>query len=132
VGLAIATNTFALAPALNRWMARILNVPRALEGRRYPVVSGEMVIELRDPLFPDNSGPWLVRADGGQVTVTPAPRPAPGSAPRCRSAPFSALYTGFATVGDLGLQGALDENDRRLPLLSALFGGPVPWMPDFF
>jgi predicted acetyltransferase len=45
---------------------------------------------------------------------------------------FSALYTGFASVGDLVLRGALDETDPRLPLLSALFSGPVPWMPDFF
>ena len=61
VGLALATSTFALQPTLNRWMGRILDVPRALEGRGYPDVSGEVVVELSDPLFPDNAGPWLVR-----------------------------------------------------------------------
>jgi predicted acetyltransferase len=44
-GLALATSTFALQPTLNRWMGRILDVPRALEGRGYPDVSGELVVE---------------------------------------------------------------------------------------
>jgi predicted acetyltransferase len=132
VGLALSTSTFALQPTLNRWMGRILDVPRALEGRGYPDVSGELVIELSDPLFPDNAGPWLVRAAGGQVTVTPAPEASPTPARALPIGLFSALYTGFASVGDLVLRGALDETDPRLPLLSALFSGPVPWMPDFF
>ncbi len=132
VALALATNTFALQPTLNRWMARILDVPRALEGRGYPAVSGEVVVELRDPLFPDNAGPWLVRADGGQVTVTPAPGASSSPARAMPIGLFSALYTGFATVGDLVLMGALDGTDPRLPVLSTLFSGPVPWMPDFF
>jgi predicted acetyltransferase len=131
-GLALATSTFALQPTLNRWMGRILDVPRALEGRGYPDVSGELVVELSDPLFPDNAGPWLVRAAGGQVTVTPSAHPAPAKARPLPIGLFSALYTGFATVGDLVLRGALDQTDPRLPLLSALFNGPVPWMPDFF
>ncbi len=132
VGLALSTSTFALQPTLNRWMGRILDVPRALEGRGYPDVSGQFVLELSDPLFPDNGGPWLVRADGGQVTVTPATERSPGRARALPIGCFSALYTGFATVGDLVLRGALDETDPRLPLMSGLFGGPIPWMPDFF
>ena len=132
VGLALATSTFALQPTLNRWMGRILDVPRALEGRGYPDVSGALVIELSDPLFPGNTGPWLVRATGGQVVVTLAPEALPSPARAVPIGLFSALYTGFATVGDLVLRGALDESDPRLPILSALFGGPVPWMPDFF
>jgi hypothetical protein len=83
-------------------------------------------------MFAENAGPWLVRADGGQVTVTPAPRPAPAPASPLPIGLFSALYTGFATVGDLVVLGALDAADERLALLSALFAGPVPWMPDFF
>jgi hypothetical protein len=87
---------------------------------------------LSDPLFPDNAGPWLVYCDGGQVTVTPAPEASPSPARVLPIGLFSALYTGFATVGDLVLRGALDEADPRLPLLSTLFSGPLPWMPDFF
>ncbi len=113
-------------------MGRILDVPRALEGRGYPDVTGEVVIELSDPLFADNDGPWLVRAAAGLVTVAPAPTVAPSPARALPIGLFSALYTGFATVGDLVLRGALDETDPRLPLLSALFAGPAPWMPDFF
>jgi len=132
VGLALSTNAFALQPTLNRWMGRVLDVPQALGGRGYPAVSGEVVIEIRDPLFPANDGPWLVRADGGRATVTPAPRAAPLPARPLPIGLFSALYTGFATVGDLVLLGALGAADERLAVLSALFAGPVPWMPDFF
>jgi hypothetical protein len=32
---------------------------QALEARGYPVVPGELVVELLDPLFPDNAGPGL-------------------------------------------------------------------------
>ncbi len=88
------------------------------------------MVDLANPLFPDNAGPWLIRATGGQVSVTPAPGPAPARAPPIGL--FSALYTGFASVNDVVLRGALDGADERLPFLSALFGGPVPWMPDFF
>jgi predicted acetyltransferase len=132
VALALSTNAFALSPTLNRWMGRVLHVPRALEARGYPAVSGELVVEVSDPLFPDNAGPWLLKADGGRVTVAPSPRPAPAPAGPLPIGLFSALFTGFATVGDLVLLGALDPADERLALLSALFSGPAPWMPDFF
>ena len=45
---------------------------------------------------------------------------------------FSALYTGLASPSDLVLLGALDEDDPSLGFLTALFAGPVPWMPDAF
>jgi predicted acetyltransferase len=131
-GLALQANGFSLAAGQWRWMARAFDVPRALEARGYPDVDGEAVLVIDDPLIPDNSGPWAVQASGGKVS---AQRLGRETGARVRTLPiglFSALYTGFATPSDLVLLGALEEDDARLGFLSALFGGPVPWMPDSF
>ena len=131
LGLALQTNGFALSPSWTRWMLRVLDVPGALEARGYPVVEGETVLGVDDPLFPENSGPWTVRASGGRVAVTRTDgKTVPGHP--LPIGLFSALYTGLATPSDLVLLGALDEDDPRLGFLTALFGGPVPWMPDAF
>jgi len=129
VGLALQANGFSVRAGLSRWMGRVLDVPQALEARGYPSVDGEVVFSIEDPLFPDNAGPWAVHAAGGKVTVAQARAPAPEPLP---IGAFSALYTGFATPRDLVLLGALQPDDPRMPFLSALFAGPVPWMPDAF
>ncbi len=117
------------SPTLNRWMGRILDVPRALEGRGYPDVSGDLVIELSDPLFPGNTGPWLVRATGGQVSRHARARSVTVPGPTVPIGLFSALYTGFATVGDLVLRGALDESDRDCPFCPPFSAAPSPGCP---
>ena len=129
IGLALQANTFNVSLTLTRWMARVLDVPRALEMRGYPNVEGEVVLTLDDALFPANGGPWSIQASGGHVSVTRA-NVAPTKGLSIGA--FSALYTGFATPDDLVLLGALDEEHPGLELLSALFAGPVPWMPDGF
>ena len=129
VGLSLQSNGFSIVPALTRWMMRILDVQQAVEARGYPQVEGEAVIAVDDPLFPANTGPWTLQAANGRVKVSPAsgsqPKPVPIGL-------LSALFSGFATAGDLVLLGGLDEDDPALVLLSALFAGPVPWMPDAF
>ena len=132
LGLALQGNGFALTPALSRWMVRVLDVPRALEYRGYPDIEGDAVLNIDDPLFPDNNGPWHLRAAHGKIEVgredgktSSAPDPLPIGL-------FSALFTGLATASDLVLLGALKEDDERTGFLSALFAGPIPWMPDTF
>ncbi len=131
VGLAVQANGLTLFSGWSRWMARVLDIPRALEARGYPTVEGEATISIDDPLFPHNAGPWLVRASAGGVSVHPADeRSRPSKAVPIGL--FSALYTGVATPSDLVLLGALERRDARLGFLSALFAGPVPWMFDAF
>jgi predicted acetyltransferase len=55
-----------------QWMLRLLDVPSALEGRRYPPVSSEVVLAVDDALFPENRGPWRFVAEDGAVSVSPA------------------------------------------------------------
>jgi predicted acetyltransferase len=112
-----------------RWMLRLLDVPAALEGRGYPPVSGEAVIEIEDGLFPDNRGPWRIAADGGKVIVSPADgadaRPIPIGT-------FSSIYSGFVSPYDAARLGLLDGDDPALPVLAQLFAGPAPFMLDWF
>lgn len=48
-------------------MARIVNVPRALELMRYPQASGAFSVRVTDPMLPVNSGCYLVQYAGGQA-----------------------------------------------------------------
>jgi hypothetical protein len=91
-------------------------------------VSEEFVLSVEDPLFPKNRGPWRVVAEGGVVSV----RPASGEA---RVWPISigtlsSLYTGSLSAWDAVGFGLVDE--EAAPVLARLFGGPAPWMYDFF
>jgi predicted acetyltransferase len=134
LGMALTSTGFSIGSTVTRWMVRVLDVPAALEARGYlSSVSGSFVISVEDTLFPANTGPWAVEVVEGRARVAPAGTARAATA--ARPVPiglFSSLYTGLATPADLVLLGALDEDDPRLALLSELFAGPVPWMPDFF
>jgi predicted acetyltransferase len=132
LGLALQGNGFALSPALSRWMVRVLDVPRALECRGYPNIEGEAVLKIDDPLFPDNNGPWHLRAASGKIEVAREDGKTASPLDALPIGLFSALFTGLATPSDLVLLGALKEDDVRIGFLSALFAGPIPWMPDTF
>jgi hypothetical protein len=43
---------------------------------------------------------------------------------------LSSLYSGFLSAGDAVALGLVDE--AAAPGLARLFGGPAPWMHDFF
>jgi predicted acetyltransferase len=115
-----------------QWMLRLLDVVGALEGRGYSPVSGEMVLAVEDALFPENRGPWRVVAEGGVVSVSPA---ASGDSVNGRVRPISigtlsCLYSGFLSAYDAVGLGLVDKAEA--PGLARLFGGPAPWMHDFF
>jgi predicted acetyltransferase len=113
-----------------RWMLRLLDVPGALTGRGYPPVSGEAVIAVDDEMFPDNHGPWTVRADGGAVTITPADA---GVSPQpIGIGTLSSMYSGYLSPFDAVRLGLLDSEDPAVPFLAKLFSGSAPWMHDFF
>lgn len=50
-------------------MFRILDVPGAL-AKLHPGASGEVVLRVIDPDFPENEGPWLVEFEFGHVSVS--------------------------------------------------------------
>lgn len=112
-----------------RFMSRLLDVSGALEARGYPDVDGEATIAVADDLFPENRGPFRIRAEGGSVKVAPEEGPAPKPVP---VGLLSSLYTGYVSAADLVHLGVLDGDDPGIPFLGRLFAGPAPWMPDFF
>jgi predicted acetyltransferase len=113
-----------------RWMLRLLDVPGALTARGYPQVDGEAVIAVEDEMFPDNRGPWKIRADGGAVTVTPAD--AGMSSRPIGIGTLSSMYSGYLSPFDAVRLGLLDGEGPAAPFLARLFSGSAPWMHDFF
>ena len=111
-----------------RWMLRLLDVVGALEGRGYPLASEELVLSVEDALFPENHGPWRVVAQDGAVSVEPA-----SGADRVRPisiGTLSAIYSGSLSAADAVTFGLVDP--EAAGALDRLFGGPAPWMRDFF
>jgi predicted acetyltransferase len=109
-------------------MLRLLDVPSALSGRGYPPVSEEFVLSVEDALFPENRGPWRVVAKDGAVSVEPV-----GGADLVRPisiGTLSAIYSGALSAADAVTFGLIDPS--LVPALASLFGGPAPWMYDFF
>ncbi len=136
---AMSTNGMSLGADLRRWMGRMLDVPGALVQRGYPRPPDgrptELVLEVADPVFPENAGPWHVTVAEGRAQVVPAAQqPAgPGTGePALPVGLLSAAFSGMATVQDLVALGALAPSGGLADALSRVFSGPLPWMPDFF
>ena len=113
-----------------RFMTRILDVPEAFRRRGVaPDVRGEALLAVRDELFPENDGPFRVRAEEGRIEIEPATGQA--VAPIGIGA-LSALYAGYTSPNDLVRAGLVRGDEPSLDLLGRLFAGPTPWMTDFF
>ncbi|HZD78620.1 MAG TPA: GNAT family N-acetyltransferase [Actinomycetota bacterium] len=112
-----------------RWMLRLLDVPRALEQRGYPPVSGAATIAVEDPTFADNRGPWRIEADAGSVTVT---RTRSSDRRPLHIRTLSSLFSGYLSAHDAVHLGLLEADDPAVALLATLFAGPAPFMLDFF
>jgi len=112
-----------------RWMLRLLDVPKALEGRGYPSVTGEAVIAVEDGDLPENHGPWHLTADAGSVRVERA------EGARVRPVgvgTLASIFSGYLSPFDAVRLALLDGDDPAIPFLAQLFAGPAPFMLDFF
>jgi predicted acetyltransferase len=121
------------AARMVRFMTRILDVPEALRRRgAAPDVRGEALLAVRDGLFPENEGPFRVRAEGGRIEVEPFAGAAGQAGSALSIGALSALFAGYATPSDLARAGLVRGDEPALGLLGRLFAGPTPWMTDFF
>ncbi|WP_454084971.1 GNAT family N-acetyltransferase [Georgenia sp. Marseille-Q6866] len=84
---------------------RILDVPAALEARAYPAAV-DVVLEVDDPLVPDNAGRWHVRGgpDGAEVTRTDEPAEL-----ALGIADLGAVYLGATSIAALAAAGRATE-----------------------
>ena len=113
------------------FMLRILDVPAALEARRYPAgVSGRLALQVT-PVHGDTtpvSGQLSVSDGAGAWSPT---RIAPDLSLDERV--LGQLYSGYLTPGQAADLGLLTVHDpAALVQATAIFAGPKPYLADFF
>ncbi|MFE3450790.1 enhanced intracellular survival protein Eis [Nonomuraea sp. NPDC059194] len=109
----------------HRYMARILDVPRALAVRSWPV-DGTAEIGVRDPLVEANTGRWRIQASGGAVEIRRVSSDPGVEALTARA--LTALFAGRPGA-DLAASGLGTVPDDVLRLFAS---GPTPRVFDGF
>jgi predicted acetyltransferase len=98
---------------------RVVDVPAALSARRY-AVGVDAVLEVTDPLLPENQGRWRVVGDAGGATCTRTDAE-PDLA--CDVVDLGAVYLGGTSLAALAGAGRVRElRPGRLGAVSAAFG----------
>ncbi|MGD0245920.1 MAG: GNAT family N-acetyltransferase [Streptosporangiaceae bacterium] len=122
---------------LDSLWARVVDVPRALAGRRYasPV---DVVLEVRDEILPANAGRWrLATASGGDAGdgLAASCEPASGAADLALDVTeLGSAYLGgtrLAALAEAGLVTELRPGAVRA-LTAAMAWDPAPWCPLVF
>jgi predicted acetyltransferase len=108
-------------------MLRLVDVPAALSGRGYPPVSVSFDLTVEDGLFPANRGPWRVSVSEGSASVESG---SSSDSAAISIGTLSSLYSGFLSAWDAAALGLIEPS--MAPVLSSVFGGPAPWMYEFF
>ena len=110
--------------------ARLVDVPRALEARRY-LTELDVIIGVQDPLLPDNNG--SIRLEGGpDGAVVTRSRRRPDVIMSVRE--LSAIYLGGTPLVPLARAGLVTERTKgAVQATAAAFAWPQPpFCPDFF
>lgn len=114
---------------LERWLLRVVDVPKALMLRGYPVgVETELHLEVWDDLLPENNGRFTLAVSKGRGEVTKGGR----GELRLDVRGLAPLYTGLFTPYQLQAIGLIEATDVALSTAAMLFAGSEPWMSDHF
>jgi predicted acetyltransferase len=108
---------------------RIIDMPRALTGRRYaaPV---DVVLEVADELLPDNAGRFRLRGDRDGATCE---RTEDAADIRLGIAELGAAYLGETGLTSLAAAGRVSGDAERVAAVTTAFGwDPRPWCPTGF
>jgi len=113
---------------------RLVSVPKALAGRRYscPV---DVVIEVADDVFAENTGRWRLRAPGrAEDTRATCERTSAAADVTLPVQSLGAAYMGGTTLGALARAGLAEQASPGAiaALSSALSWEPAPWSPTGF
>src|SRR6266581_1066635 len=119
----------------NLWV-RIVDLPRALAGRRYacPV---DVVLEVRDEILPANAGRWRLTttadAPGGGLAASCVPASSPADL-ALDVTELGAVYLGGTRLGAMAGSGLVAElrPGATRQLTAALAWDPAPWCPMVF
>lgn len=109
---------------------RLLDVPASLGARRYRA-DGELVLEVDDPMFPDNSGRYVLRIDRGRGVCERTSGPADLA---LSVTELGGIYLGGVRPSDLAAAGRIHElTDGALARADAAFSSaPLPWSATWF
>lgn len=114
---------------LERWLVRVVDVPKALSMRGYPIgLEAELHLEIQDNVLPDNNGKFVLAVSGGRGEVTRGGR----GELRLDVRGLSPLFTGLLTAHQLQTIGKIEGDADSLSTAMLLFASPEPWMPDHF
>jgi predicted acetyltransferase len=110
--------------------ARLVDVPRALEARRY-LTELEVTIRVEDPLLRQNSGTFQVAGDHDGASVTRG-RSRPDLVMNVRD--LGAIYLGGTSLAALVRAGLVTERTKRAAAAvgAAFAWSQPPFCPDFF
>ncbi|MGH8836729.1 MAG: GNAT family N-acetyltransferase [Actinomycetes bacterium] len=81
-----------------QWMLRVVDAPRAVAERGFPVgVSVDVLIAVDDSQRPSNAGPWQLSVGDGRGSLAPVGPESGGGGDlvRLRAGGFAALYAGW-------------------------------------
>jgi len=111
--------------------ARITDLPAALSFRHYacPV---DVVLDVRDEIFPENAGPWRLTVDeSGHAVCDPVDKAADLS---LGIAELGAAYLGGTRLGALAAAGRVTQHRAGAlgHLSAAMAWDPAPWCPVIF
>ena len=110
------------------WL-RLLDIPRALEGRTYSE-SGRCVLGICDPFLPENDGNYelIVSANAAQCCRTQA-----SADWSCEIDVLGSLYLGGHRATTLARAGRIAGKPTTIELLDRMFAwSPLPWCPEIF
>ena len=114
---------------VDQWMLRIVDVPKALEARGYPIgVRGMLELEVTDDLIGANNGRWLLEIEGGRGSVK---RGGDGTL-RASARGMAPLYSGFLPARSLRRAGWVDGDDETCACAESIFCGSAPYMSEQF
>ncbi|MDP9329744.1 MAG: GNAT family N-acetyltransferase [Actinomycetota bacterium] len=104
---------------------RLVDVPRALEARRYSS-DGRVLMEVEDPFCPWNEGRYELAVRDGAGTCVPTEK-SPGVG--CTASDLGAVYLGGSTWRELHRAGRVTElTEGALARADAMFAwDPAPW-----
>lgn len=108
---------------------RILNVPSALEARRYRV-EGRLVLEVSDPFRDSATGTFALEGGPDGASCLPV-----SETPDLRMdvAELSSTYLGGITFSDLARAGRIEGDPEALRRADLMFGWDIkPWCPEVF
>lgn len=113
-----------------RWMTRLVDLAGAVEARGWPAgASAEVHLEVHDDAAPWNAGRWVLRVSEGRGVLEEGGR----GTVRTTIGALAPLYSGMATARTLARVGLLEgAGAADLGALHEAFGGPAPWMLEFF